>query len=198
MNKELINYLEKPQKKVPVKLKKSTGAGKGKIPSKSVTSKKGITKLMPEAFVHEPLPLTPEQAALLKKELEKNPEKMLKWAKGAFDSKIELIDLANYLNQAEVFLQNQKEGANLLKKESALLKSSMPLPTGFDFPGYDKNYCPVDLGKYKYETLRDALGWLVFSGPHYLFPSDPYPFRWHDAPNCSDFIYKANDFELGK
>ena len=198
MNKELVNYLEKPQKKVPAKIKKSTAVRKGKTLKKLVSVKKGITKLMPEVMVHEPSPLTPEQATLLKKELQRNPEKMLKWAKGAFDSRIELIDLANYLNQAEVFLQNQKEGANLLKKESALLKSSMPLPSGFDFPGYDKNYCPVDLGKYKYETLRDALGWLVFSGPHYLFPSDPYPFRWHTAPNCSDFIYTANELENGK
>ena len=197
MNKELVNYLDKSQKKETA-IKKSGISKSKKGTSKSKVKIKGITKAMPEFTAGEPLPLTLEQATQLKNELKKNPDKMLKWAKGAFDEKIELIDLANYLNQAEIYLGNQKDGINMLKKESALLKSSMPLPAGFNFPGYDKNYCPIDLGKYKYETLRDALGWLIFSGPNYLFPKDPYPFRWHTAPNTSDFIYNANDFELGK
>jgi len=197
MNKELVNYLDSSQKKKITKAKSGISKSK-KSSTKSKAKVKGRSKSMPEFSAGEPLPLTLEQATMLKNELKKNPDKMLKWAKGAFDEKIELIDLANYLNQAEIYLGNQKDGINMLKKESVLLKSSMPLPAGFTFPGYDKNYCPIDLGKYKYETLRDALGWLIFSGPNYLFPKDPYPFRWHTAANTSDFIYKANDFELGK
>ena len=64
MNKELVNYLDKSQKKETA-IKKSGISKSKKGSSKSRSKIKGITKAMPEFSAGDPMPLTLEQATIL-------------------------------------------------------------------------------------------------------------------------------------
>lgn len=146
-------------------------------------------------------PLDAKALAKLRKDFEANPKKVLKWFQRAIDTKITMQQLREAIYESEVRVKNKSHSARELETRMDYMKKSNPLPAGFNFDGMDLSTIPVDPGKTKFETNADILGWIFFSGPHYLLPSKKYPFHSHDIKAYSqgnNFIDTMEEATAGK
>lgn len=125
-------------------------------------------------------PMDAKSLAKLRKDFEANPKKVLKWFQRAIDTKITMKQLREAIYESEERVKNKSHSAKELETRMEYLKKSNPLPPGFNFDGMDLATIPVDPGKTKFETNADILGWIFFSGPHYILPSKKHPFHSHD------------------
>lgn len=163
-SKTAMSSTKSTKKGVPVKPAKK---------SKSAVSAKKTTKA-------ELPPLDANALAKLRKDFEDNPKKVLKWFQRAIDTKITMQQLREAIYESEVRVKNKSHSARELETRMDFMKKSNPLPPGFNFDGMDLSTIPVDPGRTKFETNADILGWIFFSGPHYLLPSKKHPFHSHD------------------
>ncbi|MBK6504120.1 MAG: membrane dipeptidase [Ignavibacteria bacterium] len=165
-----------PKSKTAVSAKKT---GKTKLPVKSAPKSKTAVSAKKTTKTDLP-PLDAKALAKLRKDFEANPEKVLKWFQRAIDTKITMQQLREAIYESEVRVKNKSHSARELETRMDFMKKSNPLPPGFTFEGMDLSAIPVDPGRTKFETNADILGWIFFSGPHYLMPSQKHPFHSHD------------------
>ncbi|MDQ3022016.1 MAG: hypothetical protein M3R36_15810 [Bacteroidota bacterium] len=178
MNKELLKYFtnEAPKSKSKSKSKSKTlvkGTG-----VKSIKSKKKV--LPQDKVVYFDLPLlNSSDVKALKKRLETNPDDVLNWARKAIDSKISMQQLRQAVYEAEERINNKGKTAEEIKTRMKFMKKANPLPFGFTFDYIDPQIT-IDPSETKFETRADLLGWIINSGPNFLFPPTPYTFHSHD------------------
>lgn len=208
MDKQLLNYFTSSDslagKKKPKVSAKDKIAKKKKL--KSTTRKKSskfkARTLTAPVQIYKDLPqLDAQTVKQLRRQMEQDPKSVLKWARKAIDAKITLQDLRQAVYEAEERINNKSKSADELRARMKFMKKANPIPPGFTFPGIDLQKIGIEPGETKFETKADLLGWIINSGPGYLFPPDLYPFHFHDNFSISqgkDFIDTIPDAVPGK
>ena len=127
-------------------------------------------------------PLTAEGADQLEMELNENPEATLARAREVLDEDITETELRWRIHQARLALKSPGTAVDFIAAESFHMAAATELPAGFEFDGMDLAAIPINPGDTKFETVGDALGWLVNAGPFVLVKPSKAKFRWHSDP----------------
>jgi hypothetical protein len=141
----------------------------------------------------------------LRAHLDADPEAVLAWARGAWDAELTEAQLRATVEEAQAALKSPASFGRALDAAAAheaAVAFSVGVPSGavhlvppcFTFPGMTDDI-PIDPSIKKFETQRDATGWLLFAGANWLRTQlgavAKAPFRWHHHPNCQGkrFVY---------
>jgi hypothetical protein len=163
--------------------------------------------LGPEAAELPPLELADVQQ--LRAHLDADPEAVLAWARRAWDADLTEDRLRTTVEEARAALTSPASFGRALDAAAAhdaalsLSLGAPPggvhrVPAGFSFPGMTEDI-PIDPSITKFETQRDATGWLLFAGVDWLRTrlqvGPKAPFRWHNQPAVQPgrFVYDLEE-----
>jgi hypothetical protein len=141
----------------------------------------------------------------LRAHLDADPEAVLAWARAAWDAELTEAQLRAAVEEAQAALKSPDSFSRALDAaaahEAAVAFSVGAtggtvhlVPPGFTFPGMTDDI-PIDPSIRKFETQRDATGWLLFAGANWLRTQfgagTKAPFRWHNHPSYQErrFVY---------
>ena len=154
------------------------------------TSEPGTTR--EAAAPVDELPLRAEHLDQLERELTNEPDETLSRIRRSWDASVTEEQVWALIDRARATLAEPR--AALAASEAARCIDpavNVPLPDSFDFPGRTPEI-PIDPTDCRFETERDALGWILHAGPlwlKYRYHPEKADFRWaDDAP--SRFIYE--------
>jgi len=136
-------------------------------------------------------PLDPEGLRALEIELKRNPDETLTRAREVIDKNLTEEELRTLLSQADMALSSPETAVPAIEAEAFHMEKAIILPEAFGFPGMDLEEIPINAGDHKFETVGDALGWVIHAGPFILTKASKDNFRWHSRPDFanSQFIY---------
>lgn len=140
-------------------------------------------------------PLGPAEIEELQRQFEQDPEAVVAWYRQTWDADITEEDVRAALAQAEMAFRAPDAAAAALEAQLAFSRAPQ-LPPEFTFPDMDLDLIPIEPGLTKFETVADALGWLLFSGPQFVLGGllSRAPFRWHNHPeHSSGFVYEMEN-----
>jgi hypothetical protein len=153
-------------------------------------------------------PLELHELQQLKAQLDADPEAVLTWARGAWDAELTEEQLRATIEEAQAALKSPASFSMAMDAAAheAAVAFSVGAPRGavhlvpdsFTFPGMTDDI-PIDPSIKKFETQRDAKGWLLFAGANWLRAQlgggQKAPFRWHNHPSyqARRFIYVLED-----
>jgi hypothetical protein len=145
----------------------------------------------------------------LRAHLDADPEAVVAWARRAWDAELTEDRLRTTIEEARAALTSPASFSRALDAAAAhdeafsFSLGATPVgvhrvPAGFSFPGMTDDI-PIDPTITKFETQRDATGWLLFAGVNWLrtrFNVGPKAlFRWHNHPTAqrSQFVYDLEE-----
>jgi hypothetical protein len=154
-------------------------------------------------------PLDLDELQHLQAQLDADPEAVLTWARGAWDAELTEEQFRAAIAEAQTALKSPASFRRAMEaaadhETSVAFSLGAPrggvhlVPPGFSFPGMTDDI-PIDPSIKKFETQRDATGWLLFAGAHWLRTQlgggQNAPFRWHHHPTYQGrrFVYDLEE-----
>lgn len=137
-------------------------------------------------------PLGPADVEALQRQFEQDPQALVDWYRQTWDADITEEDVRAAMAQAEMAFRAPDAAAAAVEAQMAFARAPR-LPAEFSFPEMALDVIPINPGLTKFETKADALGWILFSGPQFVFGEllSRAPFRWHNHPDYpAGFVYE--------
>jgi len=134
------------------------------------------------ALESEVPPLSRTQLEQISAMLDEDPATTVARVRDLWDGEITEHELRALIERARALFDQPTAGLAALSAEEAFFAAAQFLPPDFTFPGIDPTI-EIRPGQHTFETVGDALGWLLFSGPFVLNNFSPSPhFLFHDDP----------------
>ena len=118
-----------------------------------------------------------------------DPAETLAHFRSVVDEDLTEDQLEKMIEDLRFSLETPQRAERLILAAEALESAAERLPPDFTFPGMDLDRYPIRPGRRKFETLGDALGWILFAGGPFLFPPKKVPFPFHTEAG-SGFRYR--------